>query len=126
MTVTSRTEQAYEVSCPKCKQPKAHHCVYVLPANIDPLTPSAFLTSNQRHQLLRAGQETRVPHQERFHAWDHSIGRRFQRQLYENAHPVLKASHAIRAAHKAMTTWDLAEYDRLRRWLKYHGHILVR
>jgi pyrroloquinoline quinone (PQQ) biosynthesis protein C len=124
--VTNRTEQAYEVTCPKCKQPKGHHCLYAYPADVDRATPSMYLTSHQRKQMLRAGQPTKVPHQERFHAWDHTIGRRFQREIYENAHPVHHASDETRAAHKAMVMWDLAEYHHLRTWLMRYGQILGR
>jgi hypothetical protein len=74
--------------------------------------------------MLRAGQPTKVPHQERFHAYDHTVGRRFQRQLYENTHPIHHASTEVRAAHKAMVAWDMLEYDRLRRWFHHYGYIL--
>jgi hypothetical protein len=92
--------------------------------NVDPLTPSWALTSSQRAQMLRAGQPTKVPHQERFHTYDHTIGRRFLRQIYENAHPVHRASDQLRAAHKAMVSWDMLEYDQLRRWFARYGYIL--
>lgn len=124
--MTLRTEQAYLVSCPKCKQTKGNHCVYVMPPSYDPTAPWWSYTSNQRDQIQKAGQETKVPHQERYHHYDHTVGRRFQRMIYENAHPVHRASDEIRAAHKAMVSWDQTEYDRLRVWFARYGQILVR
>lgn len=125
MTEMTQTERAYTIKCPKCQQPAGHHCVYVMNTDIKGLNPnSPWLSRTQYDKIARVGTPTQRPHIERFHAeWNRS-GQRARRAMYENAHPVHTTSDQVRAAHKAMTLWDLTEYRQLCRWFRRHGHIL--
>jgi type II secretory pathway component PulJ len=102
------TAEALEFDCPFCKAPRGAMCVYTAPYG-------------KIGGQYVAGQPCRRVH------WQRRGKARTARwqQRHRDSRPVTPASPEARAASAALRQFDLAEYRKLRDWLRDWGWLLT-
>jgi hypothetical protein len=105
-------DEAKQFWCPACKQPRGRPCVYIRDARY-----VYRADGNLYVNRVKAGELTRRVHTER--RWAAVTARRRAQP------PVVKPNPELVDAARAMREFDLAEWAKLREWLRANGGILT-
>lgn len=105
-----------DTACPKCGALQGAPCVY-LPFNAGPQGPR--LRTMLTPQYLRVGLPMPTVHRERRKVVRDRRGVAARRDARRPCAP-----DEVMLITRALREFDLAEYQRLREWLRLHGHLL--
>lgn len=105
-------------ACPKCKAPEGSPCTY-MPFNAGPQGPHWRTT--QLAKYLRVGTPMPGVHPERRQV---IRVRAAVREVLRRKAELTRAEREAQAVNRALRDFGLAEYQRMRAWLRANGHLL--